>query len=285
MKQTIFIFLISLLIVSCQKETGNNTPGNLQEQYLTDVTYGADAKQKLDVYLPSGRNTTATKSIIMIHGGAWSSGDKSEMTPFIDTLKNRLPGYAVFNLNYRLVTGTLNTFPTQENDIKMAMEYIWSKKSEYNISDKFVLLGVSAGGHLALLQGYKYDSPIKVKAIVDFFGPTDMTDLYNNPASIFIPSATIESVVGATPSSNPVLYQQSSPVTFVNSQCPPTIMLHGGLDPLVSPNQSIALRDLLINTGVVNQYVFYPTELHGWTGANLKDSFDKIAAFLMTNVN
>lgn len=285
MKQTILIFLISFLIVSCKKETGNNTPNNLQEQYLTDVAYGADAKQKLDIYLPSGRNTTATKSIIMIHGGAWSSGDKSEMTPFIDTLKNRLTGYAVFNINYRLATGTLNTFPAQENDIKLAMEYIWSKKSEYNISDKFVLLGVSAGGHLALLQGYKYDSPIKVKAIVDFFGPTDMTDLYNNPASILIPAATIASIVGATPSSNPILYQQSSPVTFVSSLSPPTIILHGGFDPLVSPNQSIALRNLLTNAGVINHYVFYPNELHGWTGANLSDSFEKIAAFLNSNVN
>jgi dipeptidyl aminopeptidase/acylaminoacyl peptidase len=95
----------------------------------------------------------------------------------------------------------------------------------------------------------------------------------------------IAAIVGATPTSNPVLYQQSSPINFVSTQSCPTIVLHGGLDPLVSPNQSIALINKLQTMGVVNQYVFYPAEGHGWFGANLSDSFDKIVAFLAANVN
>ena len=64
------------------------------------------------------------------------------------------------------------------------------------ISDKFVLLGASAGGHLSLLHAYKYTTPVKIKAVVDFFGPTDLVDMYNNPASIFAPPAAIAAVVG-----------------------------------------------------------------------------------------
>jgi dipeptidyl aminopeptidase/acylaminoacyl peptidase len=112
-----------------------------------------------------------------------------------------------------------------------------------------------------------------------------MVDLYNNPASPLIPPATVAAIVGATPTTNPVLYQQSSPINFVTAQSCPTIILQGGLDPLVSPNQSIALKNKLQTMGVINQYVFYPGEGHGWVGANLSDSFDKIALFLAANVN
>jgi acetyl esterase/lipase len=239
----------------------------------------------MDIYLPAGRSANSTKVMILIHGGAWSSGDKADLNPYVDTLKKRLPDYAIVNINHRLSNGTSIFFPSQENDVKAAIEFIISKTAEYNISGKIVLLGASSGAHLALLQGYKYTSPVKVKAIVDFFGPTDMIDLYNNPASPLIPASTIAQIVGATPTTNPTLYQESSPINYVIAQSPPTIILHGGLDLLVSPNQALALKNKLQTMGVTHQYVFYPTEGHGWTGPNLTDSFNKIEAFLEANVN
>lgn len=250
-----------------------------------NVTYGSDASQKMDIYLPEGRTSSSTKVVVLIHGGAWSSGDKSDLNVYVDTLKKRLPDYAIININHRLSNGTTIFFPSQENDIKAAIEFIAGKSAEYNISQKFVLLGVSSGAHLALLQGYKYASPVKVKAIVDFFGPTDMTDLYNNPASPLIPASTIALIVGATPTTNPTLYQESSPINYVTAQSPPTIILHGGLDLLVSVNQALALKNKLQTMGVTHQYIFYPSEGHGWSGANLTDSFNKIEAFLDANVN
>jgi len=204
--------------LSCQKEP--DIPDSAPAQTILNVSYGSDPLQKMDVYLPAGRTTTNTKVIVTIHGGAWAQGDKSDFTAFIDTLKKRLPGYAIFNINYRLSNGSTITFPAQENDVKAAIEFIHSKQSEYSISEKFVLLGASAGGHLALLQAYKYALPVKIKAVVDFFGPTDMIDLHNNPASILVASPIIASIVGATPTSNPDIYQQSSPVNFVNAQSP-----------------------------------------------------------------
>jgi acetyl esterase/lipase len=278
----LYFLLLSLAVISCKKK--DNIPA-LAEQNMMNVSYGTDAAQNMDVYLPAGRTPAATKVIVLIHGGAWSSGDKTDFTPYVDTLKRRLPGYAIFNINYRLAAIGSNNFPTQEMDVKAAIEFIAGKTNEYNISQKFVLLGASAGGHLALLQGYKYNSPIQVKAIVDFFGPTDMTDLYNNPGCPFIPSSTIAMIVGATPTTNPTLYQQSSPINYVTAQSAPTIILQGGVDPLVSPSQSVTLNTKLQTMGVVHQYVFYPSEGHGWTGANLSDSFDKIAAFITANVN
>ena len=286
MKKGFLILTLVVALYSCQKDNIPD-PGNVQvpEKTEQNVGYGMDALQKLDVYLPAGRTNSATKVIILIHGGGWSSGDKADFTAYVDTLKRRIPGYAIFNINYRLATGSANFFPTQENDVKAAIEFIYSKRNEYMISDKFVLLGASAGGHLSLLQAYKYTSPVPIKAVVDFFGPTDLVDMYNNPASIFAPPAALAAVVGATPTTNPVLYQQSSPINFVTAQSPPTIILQGGVDILVSPTQSATLNTKLQTFGVIHQYVFYPTENHGWTGANLSDSFDKITLFLNTHVN
>lgn len=276
----ITILFTGFLFSSCTKDDIIQDNGTVTK---LNVAYGADAKQQLDVYLPAVRSFDTTKVLIMIHGGAWSEGDKTDFAEYIDTLKKRLPNYAIININYRLVTTTGNLFPTQENDVKSAIDFIVSKRAEYQISDKMVLLGASAGGHLALLQGYK-NSTLKPKTIVNFFGPSDMTDMYNHPASVFAPPSAIASLFGTTPVSNPAIYASSSPINFVSAQSPPTITLQGGVDPLVNPSQQNALHAKLASSNVVNAYVFYPTESHGWTGANLVDSFDKIVLFLKANV-
>ena len=122
---------------------------------------------------------------------AWNSGDKSDFNPYVDSLKKREPSYAIFNVNYRLAN-TPDLFPAQEQDIKAAIEFIYNKRTEYHISDKFVLIGASAGAHLALLQGYKYSFPVKPKAIIDFFGPTDLIEMYNNPTKSACTSFTCQ---------------------------------------------------------------------------------------------
>lgn len=279
--------LITIAVTySCTKDSSadNNSGGTIAAQTIANVSYGTDAAQKMDVYLPANRSTTGTKVMIIIHGGAWSIGDKLELNGFIDTLKRRMPEYALFNINYRLAGGAVNTFPTQENDVKAAVEFIYSKRSEYLISDKFVLNGQSAGGHLALLQAYKYHSPVNIKAVVDFFGPTDMNDLYNNPGAVS--PNLLALIVGGTPTSNQAIYQQSSPINYVTAQSCPTIILQGGLDPLVNATtQSLALKNKLTATGIINQYVFYPTGGHGdWDKATFTDAFNNIQAFLAANV-
>jgi dipeptidyl aminopeptidase/acylaminoacyl peptidase len=110
-----------------------------------------------------------------------------------------------------------------------------------------------------------------------------LTGSYNPADPAIVP--LIEILNGGTPASNPGMYQQSSPINFVTAQSPPTIILQGGLDPLVPVSQSASLDTKLQTLGVVHQYVFYPTEGHEWFGANLTHSFNAIQAFLEANVN
>jgi acetyl esterase/lipase len=284
MKYFLFAVFSAAMFTSCQKSVDNGGGStSLTAQTLLNVSYGSDAQQKMDIYLPAGRSSSATKVIIMIHGGGWSTGDKNDFNAYVDTMKKRQPDYAIFNINYRLATGTANSFPVQENDVKDAYEFIISKTAEYHVSQKFALLGASAGGHLALLQGYKNSSTVKPKAIADFFGPTDMVALYNATNPLAQP--LLASIVGGTPTTNATIYQQSSPINFVTAQSMPTIIFQGGADPVVPPTQSAALDAKLQLMGVTHQLVFYPLEGHSWVGPNLSDSFDKLQAFLAANVN
>jgi len=275
-------FLASVLFLSCQKESSVEEGGTVVAATMLNVAYGSDPLQKMDIYLPAGRTAATTKVMVMIHGGAYFTGDKADFISYVDTLKRRLPEYAIFNINYRLYSPPSNTFPAQEMDVKAAVEFIYGKKGEYLMSDKFVLLGASAGAHLALLQAYKNNSPVKIKTVVDFFGPTDINDLYDHPG--IITAANIEAIVGATPANNPAIYQQSSPVNFaVAGAACPTIILQGGADPLVNADrQSAALRDKLQIAAVPVEYTVYAGKGHGddWDNATFLDAFNKVQAFV-----
>jgi acetyl esterase/lipase len=281
MKQFFYSFLIVVFISSCQKES-NDTASENTEKTLLDVAYGSDPAQRMDVYLPANRNTTETKVLVLVHGGSWSSGDKTEFNEYIPVFKQRLPGYAIININYRLgQQPAINLFPTQETDVKAAFDAIVAKAEEYRFNkEKLATLGVSAGAHLALLQAYKNNTP-KVKAVVDMFGPTDLVAIYNN-ATTSLEQLILQTLLSGTPTTNAALYQSSSPIHFVTAQSPPTLILHGGADPIVSPSQSTALKAKLEADDVPVQMVLYPGEGHGWTGANLTDSYNKIEAFLKT---
>jgi acetyl esterase/lipase len=272
MKKIFPVFFLSLLFIACQKEASEGSRTD-KEQTLLNVSY---------VYLPANRTTAETKVLVLVHGGAWSTGDKTEFNEYIPVLKERLPGYAFININYRLAQlPSTHLFPTQETDVKAAFSAIVAKAAEYRFNkEKLAVLGASAGAHLALLQSYKNSTP-RVKAVVDMFGPTDMVALYNSLATP-IERFALQSLLGGTPSSNPAMYQASSPIHFVSSQSPPTLILHGGADPLVPVSQSHTLKAKLESFSVPVQMVVYPTEGHGWFGANLTDSYVKISAFLTT---
>ncbi len=270
----------TVYFVACKKD---KDPTPVYDK-KADIAYGADAKQVMDLYLPADGNASSTKLMILIHGGAWADGDKADFDAYIDELKRRLPGYAFANINYRLFSlNGQNKFPAQEQDVKAAVTFLLNKSAEYKFSKTFVLLGASAGGHLALLQGYKYAQDAAPKAIVSFFGPTDLAHLYNNPPQASLPGL-LAAVVGGTPAQNAALYEASSPIIFVTSQSAHTLLLQGGKDNLVPTAQATRLIDKLNAAGVYNEYIFYPDEGHSWTGPNLDDSFNKIEQFIRQHV-
>ena len=268
------------LLSSCQKGAGNAqaTTDYTVAETKFNVAYGSDSMQRMDIYLPAGRSEKDTRSVVLIHGGGWNAGSKNDFASYIDMLRKRFPDFAIFNIDYRLATSN-TIFPTQENDVKAAIDFIAANASNYGVNkNEMALLGASAGAHLALLQAYKYND-VKIKAVIDFFGPTDLTVMYNQPWHSMIPYL-LQMLTGTTPAANPKVYQQSSPASFINAHSAPTLILQGGSDPIVDASQSRLIKDKLEKAGVEHELVIYPRERHGWYGANLKDSFDRIEAFL-----
>lgn len=281
MKRIFSLFFVVIFFVACQKEGGSGEQP-LAEQTFTNVSYGSDTAQRMDVYLPAGRTATATKAIIMIHGGAWIGGNKVDMNPYIPIIKSRLPDYAIFNIGYRLAGAgglPVNTFPTQENDAKAAVAFITGKANEYKFStEKMVILGASADAHMALLQAYKNASP-RFKAVADFFGPTDMSALYASYSGNT--QLALQLLMGGTPVTNAALYTSSSPINFTSAQSPPTILLHGTADPIVPYAQSTSLKSKLETAGVSVKLVTYANAGHGdWDAATFANAYDQVINFL-----
>jgi len=284
MKMLLSLLFTMSIFTACQRtENSAAEQKPLPAETLLNISYGKDSAQKMDIYLPANRTDSNTKILVLIHGGGWASGDKSEFATAIPILKEKLPHYAIVNLNYRLANQTANHFPTQENDIKLAMQYVLDKKATYHISSDLVLLGTSAGAHLALLQAYKHTDQLKPRAVISFFGPTDMADMYNRQYNSYYQFA-LQLLVGGTPATKPDVFRQASPIHFVNRQSAPTLLLHGGKDGLVPPSQSKNLKEKLDKAGVPAELVIYPNEGHGWYGANQANSFDRIVTFLKKHV-
>lgn len=258
--------------------TGTEENTVLGQSWLT-VAYGRDPRQTIDIYLPANRSVHKTSSLVLIHGGGWTSGSKADFALYIDNFRKRLPGYAIFNLGYRLVDGG-NLFPTQEEDVRAALDLIAARAVDYGVNAaRLSVLGFSAGAHLALLQAYKSPSP-RIRAVIDYFGPTDLVAMYQQPWHPLVPVA-LQMITGTSPDVDAALFQASSPAHFVSAQSPPTLILHGGKDPVVDVSQSISLAAKLKQHQVQHKLVVYPLAGHGrWAGKTLADSFDEVVQFL-----
>lgn len=270
-----------LIIWSCDSGKDEDPDGLLPALNLVNQAYGTYPKQNLDVYLPAGRSIEETPLLIYIHGGAWIDGSKSEFLSFQSLMEKSFPGYAFVSIDYRLfnLNNGDNKFPTQENDVLKSIEYILSKTAGWNISNKIILAGASAGGHLALLHGYKHQDIGNIQAIIAFFPPTDLAPFYGFNS---ITSALLAGLISGTPSEQPRIYSASSPVTFVNENSIPTVFFHGTTDNVVPISQSEILKKELESFSVPFLYKSISGQGHGFTEATFATLIQEASVYLKT---
>lgn len=268
-----FIFLFT----SCTKDNNQKKNQGQTEDTFIDLSYGTDGKQKLDLYLPASR-TDSTRLLIIIHGGGWTGGDKSDFNSYVDQFKQTLPDYAIANLNYRLASASGNYFPTQENDVKSAVKFLIDNSSKYVFSKEFVLLGVSAGAQLALLQTYKHTDIIKPLGVISYFGPTDLQYMYENSTNS-IP--WVLKVITNSLENNPNLLKEASPINYLTVSSAKTLLLHGDKDTIVPVQQAVMLEQKLASLNVSHELVIYPGEGHDlWSPGALLNSFGRVENFI-----
>ncbi len=281
MKKLLLPFLFLFLITSC---SGDDDSSVKQDDTalsidLLNVSYGSDTEQTMDLYLPAGR-TEDTKVILLLHGGSWVAGNKSDMTPLIPVIKQQFPNHAIVNINYRLATEGSPAFPKQIQDIEKVIEYI--EDSNYTLSDDYAFIGFSAGGHLAMLYSYAYDNDHEVKAVCNVVGPADFSDPEYLSHPLYA-SASMALIGTATPTTEQIL--EVSPAAHITAQSPPTLSFYGGQDPLVPATQGPRLKAALDASGVYNEFNFYEDGGHAdWDDATFQEVYGKIALFLSTRL-
>lgn len=281
-----FLILITLIVsfLSCSsnddKNSNNTVTPIINETLQTqNVAYGDDDQQLYDIYLPDIRNEN-TKVIVLIHGGGWTSGDKTSMDQIKDRLLIDFPDYAVVNMNYRLASLGVSPFPMQLNDITLMLNHLIANQVNYNISTNIAFIGNSAGAHLALLWSYNYDIENNVNMVASIVGPTNLADdAYNDNPQFQLPQILAYFGINATTE----FLETYSPLHQVKATSPPTILFYGGNDGLIPTSQGIDLDAKLTELNVVHEFTLYPNEGHGWTGNSLFDTWTKLSAFLETH--
>ncbi len=274
----LLIASLSILFFACNNDSESPSK-ELEAIDILNESYGTDVANSMDVYLPAGRSTSETPLFIYIHGGGWNNGDKSEILVFRNLIESAFQGYAIISLNYSLYninTGT-GQFPAQENDVMDAINYILSKTDEWNVSNKIILAGASAGGHLALLHSYKHQNVGNIQAVLALFPPTDLTSLFEFNT---LTQQGLQLLLSGTPESNPDAYAMSSPITYVTPNSIPTAFFHGSADVVVPVSQSELLAEKLEENNVSYYFESYPGEGHGLDFKSYAEAIQKAADFI-----
>jgi acetyl esterase/lipase len=177
----IFPFLISgctqspLELIVPEKEIDITVP-KLSYQDKRELSYGTNPYQKYDLFLPNLRNTR-NPVIVLLHGGAWRVSDKSSLNFVVDLLKNKRINCAIANANYRLASPAFSvSYRQQVEDIGKLLHKITADSKDLGISSDFYLVGMSSGGHLALLYTATADQDHLVAGIAGIAAPIDLTN-------------------------------------------------------------------------------------------------------------
>jgi len=296
LRTVIAICIGSCLFVSAYSQAAT-TPSLLQiaDRYWMqpDVIYGSanNTPLKLDVWYPRD-NDKPTPTLVYIHGGGWIFGSKEgavyQLLPYLEK------GWRVVNVEYRMAGNSLA--PGSVEDTRCALRWIHRNAAQYKFdTSKIVLTGHSAGGHLSLITGMlpdgnpldnrcyadpKYgDVPMKVAAIVNWYGISDVNDLIQGPNIKNYAAMWMGSMPNAADVARSV-----SPLSYVRAGLPPIITIHGDKDDVVPYTHATRLHDALAKSGNVNKLVTVKGGGHGMFGqADYVSGFEEIWKFLKDN--
>jgi acetyl esterase/lipase len=256
-----------------------------QYQITPNITYltANNWEAKLDVYRRRDA-TTPNRTLIYIHGGGWTGGSKEGSSlaflPFLQA------GWNVVNVEYRLARVSLA--PAAVEDCLCALRWVYRNAKQHNIdTSRLVVTGNSAGAHLALTTGMLPPSAgldrqctgaedLKVAAIINWYGITDVVDLLDGPnmkvyAVTWLGSMTNREEVA----------RRVSPLAYVRAGLPPVLTIHGDADPTVPYSHAVRLRDALDKARVPNRLVTIPGGRHGgFSQPEMMTIYSEIREFL-----
>ena len=255
-----------------------------------NIAYNNDTVQKhlLDIYLPANAKGKLPL-VILVHGGGWLGNDKyADMGYMKKTIVEIVnSGFALASIDYRFSTQAV--FPAQIQDCNRAVSFLYDNAGRYGLDkERFSVMGFSAGGHLASLMGLSKNNNISTffmpntsktfnfKAVVDFYGPAELI-LFPKADDPKSPEGLL---IGAAPIDRPDLAKIASPVTYVDKNDPPFLIIHGEKDDLVSNKHSKLLSAWLTAVGVQNELIIVKDAPHFGTMYDVDAVRNKVIDFL-----
>jgi acetyl esterase/lipase len=236
-----------------------------------DVLYSADlgVELALDLYLPLARGPHPL--VVVVHGGGWSVGSRDDRPLLNHYLAGR--GYAVAALDYRLAPEA--RYPAPLQDVRTALGFLARSAEALDVdAQRIVLLGRSAGGHLALLTAYtstpRMIAEARIAGVVAYYPPSDLVALARlGPGeSVLDQRAILRDFLGADGATAAELYWRASPLAYADRPARPTLLVHGARDAVVPAEQSRRLAETLEASGNAVAYVELP-----WSGHDFDQVF------------
>ena len=246
--------LLTFVGVVCGDEKPGEQPAVISEspefsvRLREDVVYGrvGDRELLLDVFLPEVEGPVP--AVIVIHGGAWRSGNRKQLRGYADSLAKR--GMACFAIDYRLAPD--HKFPAQIDDCRTAVRWVRRNAAEYRVdAARLGAIGYSAGGHLAALLGTtgkaaeedpeKLDT--RLQAVVAGGAPTEFRLMPDG-------GKWAEYWMGGDQKAVPEKFEAASPTAFVDEKDPPFFFFNGTDDKLVPLIWSMTCHTALRGAGV-----------------------------------
>lgn len=242
-----------------------------------NMRYGDSPEQILDLYIPHKKETSMRDVFIIIHGGGWRSGNKSQLTFFTFSMMQRFPDYIFINMNYRLASGIQYGMPNQMDDIQSVAAFI---KKKLNYNPRLILMGNSAGGHLSMLYAYQAGPDKNVKAVINIVGPTDLSDpgfkAYEDYS--FVEKHLVDPRALPTGTS---AVNFASPVHWITKNTPPTLSYYGKTDRVIPMTQERILDSILSKNNIIHEsYQFNGGHLDWDKKPNSTFLIDKVETFL-----
>jgi acetyl esterase/lipase len=200
--------------------------------------------------------------ILIIHGGGWNSGDPAQLPAWSRQLAAL--HYRVASMAYRLAPKF--PWPAQREDVAAALAYLKVHAAELRIDPtRFILLGRSAGGQIALDAAYTLRDPA-IRGCIASYPPTDMNFAYwtGEENDMLGSRPLVRGLMGGPPQSAPDLYRDASPLDFVGADTPPTLLIHGNRDEIVWVRHSERLRDRLAHARRPAFLLELPWATHGF---------------------
>jgi acetyl esterase/lipase len=239
-----------------------------------DVVYGEvdGTTLMIDVLHPPTREAPRP-AVLVLHGGGLIGGDRTGGVEHATYLAEA--GYVAFTIDYRLFQqrgGTnINPWPAQLDDAQRAVRWVRANAATYGVDPKRVgAYGHSSGGYLAAMLGVREtrdtsDSKLaeyssRVTCVVDLAGDSDLTIPLPAAAAHF--EEIMVGMLGGTLEEVPEAHRDASPITHVDEESVPFLIIHGAKDFDVPVENSRRLEDALHEAGVEVAYVELPNADH-----------------------